>query len=117
MNESRIHRDFRVEKESLAACTKVAKLMDCGQPLVLGQPMHIAVGSLAPQDGVGFGLAFVEHKNFTNEWRASWDVDAVATLNGSWRAGAYIKAFRLPGGMVYRPAPLIDLYSQSISLH
>lgn len=117
MNESRIHRDFRVEKEALSSCAKLAKLMDCGQTLVLGQPMHIAVGSLAPQDGVGFGLAFVEHKNFSNEWRASWDVDAVATLNGSWRAGAYVKAFRLPGGMAYRTAPLINLYSQSISLN
>jgi hypothetical protein len=117
MNESRLHRDFRVEKESLASCTNFAKLMDCGQTLVTGQPMHIAVGSLAPQNGVGFGLSFVEHKNFANEWRASWDVDAVATPNSSWRAGAYMKAFRLPGGTVYRTAPLINLYSQSISLN
>jgi hypothetical protein len=117
MNESRLHRDFRVEKESLASCTKFAKLMDCGQTLVTGQPMHIAFGSLAPQNGVGFGLAFVEHKNFANEWRASWDVDAVATPNSSWRAGGYMKAFRLPGGFVYRTAPLINLYSQSISLN
>ena len=117
MNESRLHRDFRVEKASLASCTKLAKLMDCGQTLVTGQPIHVAVGSLAPQNGVGFGLAFVEHRNLANEWRASWDVDAVATPNSSWRAGGYMKAFRLPGGFVYRTAPFINLYSQSISLN
>jgi hypothetical protein len=42
--------------------------------------------------------------------------DAQATLNGSWRAGGYLKAYRLPGGTVYGVAPLFNLYSQSISL-
>lgn len=118
MNESRIHRDFRVEKESLAACTKLnfGSLTDCGQTLVMGQPMHIAVGSLAPQNGFGAGLAFVEHKNFANEVRMSFDVDAIATPNGSWRAGGYVKAYRQPGGFTYRAAPLLNLYSQSISI-
>ena len=61
-NESRLHRDFRVEMESLAACTKFgfASLTDCGQTLVLGQPMHITAGSLAPQNGIAAGLAFVD---------------------------------------------------------
>ena len=79
--------------------------------------MHIAVGSLAPQNGVAAGLAFVEHKNYTNESRASWDIDAVATGSGSWRAGGYMKAYRLPSGSVYRVAPLLNFYSQSISLN
>lgn len=117
-NEGRLHRDFRVEKEALGACSKfnLGSLMDCGQTLVMGQPMHITVGSFPPQNGVAAGLAFVEHKNWANEWRASWDIDAQAAGNGSWRAGGYMKAYRLPGGFVYRTAPLYNLYSQSISL-
>jgi hypothetical protein len=117
-NENRVQRDFRVEGESLKACGKFnfSSLIDCGQTLVLGQPIHIAVGSLAPQDGEAFGLAFVEHKNFANEWRTTYDIDAQATLNGSWRAGGYMKAYRLPGGMNYSVAPLFNFYSQSISL-
>ncbi|HZY64136.1 MAG TPA: hypothetical protein VFE38_16585 [Edaphobacter sp.] len=117
-NESRLHRDFRVEAESLSSCKKLnfGSLADCGQTLVMGQPMHISVGSLAPQNGLGFGLAFVEHKNFANEWRTNYNIDAQATLNGSWRAGAYMKAYRLPGGTTYKVAPLFGLYSQSISL-
>ena len=116
--ESRLHRDFRVEGEALQVCRKFSfgNLIDCGQTIVMGQPMHITVGTLAPDDGIAAGLAFVEHKDYTNEWRASWDVDAGATSNGSWRAGAYMKAYRLPSGLQYRVAPLFNVYSQSISL-
>jgi hypothetical protein len=117
-NETRIQRDFRVEGESLKACGKFnfGSLTDCGQTLVMGQPMHITAGSLAPQNGTGFGLAFVEHKNFANEWRTTYDLDGQASLNGSWRAGGYMKAYRLPGGTHYSVAPLFNFYSQSISL-
>jgi hypothetical protein len=117
-NENRVQRDFRVEGQSLKACGKFnfGSLIDCGQTLVMGQPMHITVGSLAPQDGQAFGLAFVEHKNFANEWRTTYDIDGQATLNGSWRAGGYMKAYRLPGGTQYSVAPLFNFYSQSISL-
>jgi len=92
------------------------QLTDCGQTLVMGQPMHIAVGSLAPQNGFAAGLAFVEHKNFSNEIRTTYDIDALATPNGSWRAGGYMKAYRQPGGFTYRPAPRLNLYAQSTSL-
>jgi hypothetical protein len=134
-NESRLHRDFRVEGTALKACTKFSfgNLTDCGQTLVMGQPMHIAVGSLSPQNGFGAGLAFVEHKNFASEWRDNFDIDALATTNGSWRAGGYMKAYRLPGGTIvmqlpgtggakptttplFTSAPLLNFYSQSISL-
>ena len=117
-NENGVQRDFRVEGESLKSCGKFTfgSLTDCGQTLVLGQPMHITVGGLAPQNGQAFGLAFVEHKNFANEWRTTYDIDGQATLNGSWRAGGYMKAYRLAGGNTYTVAPLFNLYSQSISL-
>jgi hypothetical protein len=134
-NESRIHSDFRREGEALKSCGKFSfgSLTDCGQTLVMGQPMHIAVGSLSPQNGFGAGIAFIEHKNFPSEWRDNWDIDALATTNGSWRAGAYMKAYRLPGGQIvmqfpgssttakstplFTSAPLLNFYSQSISLN
>ena len=132
-NESRMHRDFRVEGEALKSCTKLnfGSLTDCGQTLVMGQPMHIAVGSLSPQNGFGAGLAFIEHKNFASEWRDNFDIDALATTNGSWRAGGYVKAYRLSGGGIhmntgtataaktalFTSAPLFNFYSQSTSLN
>jgi hypothetical protein len=135
-NESRIHSDFRREGEALGVCGKFSfgNLTGCGQTLVMGQPMHIAVGSLSPQNGFGAGLAFVEHKDFASEWRDNWDIDALATTNGSWRAGGYVKAYRLPGGPIvmqfpstsgakpkttplFTSAPLLNFYSQSISLN
>lgn len=118
-NERRLHRDFRVEGDAIKACFQFdfGNLANCAQTLAMGQPIHIAVGSLAPDNGIGFGLAFVEHKNFANEWRTSWDADAQATFNSSWRAGAYMKAYRLPSGNTYRVAPLFNIYSQSISLN
>jgi len=117
-NETRLERDFRVEGAALAKCFKFSagNLIDCGQTLVMGQPIHIAVGSLAPQNGVGAGFAFVEHKNFANEWRTSFNIDAQVTGNSSWRAGGYMKAYRLPRGTTYKVAPLFNIYSQSISL-
>ena len=116
-NESRLHADLRREGNAFKSCTQISKFADCGQTLVLGQPFHLAFGSLAPDNGMGFGLAFVEHKNFANEWRTNLSLDAVATMNGSWRAGAYIKAYKLPAGNSYHVAPLFHLYSQSISLN
>ncbi|MBN9615886.1 MAG: hypothetical protein BGO25_17295 [Acidobacteriales bacterium 59-55] len=134
-NESRIHSDFRREAEELQACKsfKLGSIASCAQTLATGQPMHIAVGSIAPQNGIAAGLAFVEHKNFANEWRLNWNLDAVASGNGSWRAGAYMKAYRQPGGKIvvvfpgasgpkksaplYRTAPLFNLYAETTSLN
>lgn len=136
-NESRVHSDFRREGEALQACKKFSfgSIADCAETLVTGQPMHIAVGSLAPQNGTAAGLAFVEHKDLADEWRFTWDIDAVATGNGSWRAGAYMKAYRQPGGKIvvvfpgagtppprpqaplYRTAPLFNLYAEATSLN
>ena len=65
-------------------------LLGCAEVLFTGQPLHIAVGSMAPQNGFGAGLAYVGHKT-TDNWRISWDSDAIASSNGSWRAGLYVK--------------------------
>ncbi|HEY0564597.1 MAG TPA: hypothetical protein VGC88_03380, partial [Terriglobales bacterium] len=99
-NESRIGSDLRREREALGSCKALASFMGCAETLATGQPFHLAFGSIAPQNGVAFGASFVEHKNFSSEWRMNWNVDAVASGNGSWRAGVYSKWFRLPGGPI-----------------
>jgi hypothetical protein len=107
-------------------------LLGCAAVLFTGQPLHIAVGSVAPQNGFGAGLAYVGHKT-TDNWRISWDSDAIASSNGSWRAGLYVKfvdtrmtAARPVFGTgsaeasdfpVYTEEPVINLYAQSISLN
>src|SRR5262249_11982230 len=68
----------------------VKGLPGCAETLFTGKPLHIAVGSIAPQNGFGAGLALVGHKT-TGNWRDSWSADAVASNNGSWRAGVYFK--------------------------
>ena len=131
-NESRIYSDFRREGEELQPCKSFSfgNVASCAQTLVTGQPLHIAVGSLAPQNGFAAGLAFVEHKDFSNEWRATLNTDAVATGNGSWRAGAYVKAFRLGGGPIvvvngpgkkqapfFHVSSLFNVYAETTSLN
>lgn len=72
----------------------------CAELLFTGHPVHIAVGSLAPQNGFGSGLAVVGFIRPTETWRPSWDADAVATPNGSWRVGAYFKFVHTPPGQI-----------------
>jgi hypothetical protein len=101
--------------------------------LFTATPLHVAVGSLAPQNGMGIGPAFVAHATPNEKWRLSWNTDAVGTTNGSWRAGVYMKAIRTPvlnitpvisnGGtpppsnLTVRDATVFNLYAQSMSLN
>ena len=92
--QSRLGAEFANEGKGLQdSCSgfSFGKIGSCAEVLFTGHPLHIAVGSLAPQNGVGAGGAFVYHWTTTN-WRTSLDTDAVGTSNGSWRAGAYLKA-------------------------
>jgi hypothetical protein len=107
-------------------------LIGCAEVLFTGQPLHIAVGSIAPQNGFGAGLAYVGHET-TENWRTSWSADAVGSINGSWRAGVYVKfvdthmnAPRVVFGTgsaevsdfpVYTEQPVFNLYAQSTSLN
>jgi hypothetical protein len=142
--EGRVQSDFCREWLELHPCQQqISKpcssftgghLVDIGQTLILGQPIHIALGSLAPQNGFGTGLAFVEHKDFESERRLTFDVDAVATNNLSWRAGSYLTTYKLPKsaepiGVVmgtptsqmktpsFEIAPIFTLYAQATSLN
>jgi hypothetical protein len=72
------------------SCFNLKGIPDCAEELFTGTPIHIAVGSIAPQDGFGAGLAYVGHKT-TEGWRISWNADAVGSNNASWRAGFYMK--------------------------
>jgi len=110
-------------------------LIGCAEVLFTGQPLHIAVGSIAPQNGFGAGLAFVgHHDNLSGNWRNSWNADAIASSNGSWRAGVYAKfvdthikprkavlgtkkAKKASPSSIYKEQPVFNIYAQSTSLN
>jgi hypothetical protein len=132
--ETQLGAEFRMEGERFTEnCGNVQKLIGCGQVLFTDQPLHIAVGSLAPQNGVGFGGAFLGHWTPSESWRLNYDMDAVASTNGSWRAGAYFTAVLdkrrglvvLPGGSAAAGAanvkvqefPVFHAYAQATSLN
>ena len=130
-NESKLGADFRKERASLSgSCSSFKSILDCAQVLFTDHPLHIAVGSIAPQNGFGAGLAFVAHYTPNENWRLSWNADAVGSINGSWRAGVYMKGIYIPTRKIVtqrgrHPAntqpvgmenPVFHLYAQTISL-
>ena len=108
------------------------KIGGCAATLITGHPLHIAIGSIAPQNGFGFGPAFVTSGTKGENWRLKWSSDAVgAPTSGAWRVGTYLKAVRTavdlpqvvtgssPGSL--RPItiheyPVFNTYAQAISL-
>jgi hypothetical protein len=133
--ETQLGSDFRREGEEIRKnCTSFTfkSVESCADTLFTDHPVHLAVGSIAPQDGFGFGPAFVAHWTPNESWRLSWDVDAVVSTNASWRAGAYMTAVwdrhrRIvvrPGGsgsiasnLTVREYPVFHVLAQSISLN
>lgn len=130
--ESELGADLRKEGASFRENCLGFKLAGCGQLLFTGHPLHVAVGSLAPQNGFGSGLAFTTHYTPNEQWRLFWNADAVATPNGSWRAGGYMSAVLIrhqqikprPGGaagklsrLSIREMPVFHAYTQAISLN
>jgi hypothetical protein len=96
--ESPLHGELRREGERVSeACNFSFKSIPmCGYTLFTDHPLHIAAGSMPPQNGFGLGGAFVWTKN-TRNWRLSWDFDGVgATSGGAWRAGGYMKLIHTP---------------------
>ena len=94
---SREGADFRKD------CSSFKSLASCGQLLVTGTPLRITAGSIAPQNGMAFGPAFVFDKDYTN-WRMNFNADAVASINQSWRTGVYVKFTRTPSKA---PTPVV----------
>ena len=106
-------------------------IVGCAEVLFTGQPLHIAVGSIAPQNGFGAGLAYVGHKD-GDDWSKAWSADAVGSSNGSWRAGFYLKfvgthlersdvSMGVPKDVgdvqAYVERPVYNFYAQSTSLN
>jgi hypothetical protein len=122
--------EFDKLKESCGAFTFKA-VPDCAEELFTGEPLHIAIGSIAPQNGFAAGLAYVSHKN-TDNWRITLDADAVASNNASWRAGAYLKFIHSGQPLIGHHLgsknvkanwtelpehPVLGLYAQAVSLN
>jgi hypothetical protein len=133
--ESQTHADFRGEATRFRQSCEDFSLKTvpgCAELLFTDHPLHIAVGSIAPENGFGAGAAYVGHFTPNELWRASWDADAVASDNGSWRAGFYYKAIHTPiekikvvatttgppsrSNLSVHPYTVFNLYAQSISL-
>jgi len=137
--ETQLEADFRHERMDFdMACLHAtgslfSAIPGCAQLFFTDSPLHIAVGSLAPQNGFGVGPALSLHYTPNENWRLFWDFDAVATPNLSWRAGGYMTAvlIRHPKLVVLsgtaaakkRAKPVIEempafhVYAQSISLN
>ena len=144
--ESWLQADFRRESERVSdACKsfKVTALGGCAYELFSDHPLHVAAGSMPPQNGFALGGAFGEQRN-TGTWRLSFDVDAVGSFSGTWRAGGYMTMMHTPderrravepviahpganagGPAIVKKAPTnfvhpyttISIYAQTISLN
>lgn len=118
--ESQLHAEFRREGESLKkSCGANFSLTGCAEVFFTGHPLHIAVGSIAPGNGFGAGPAFVTHYTPNEDWRLSFNADAIVSTNGSWRAGVYGKAIYTkiePGTTDLKPSPILNVYAQATSL-
>jgi hypothetical protein len=134
-NEGAFHAELRREGERIREdCGELGlkQIGSCAVTLATDHPLHVAFGTLAPQNGVGFGPALVMHHTPNENWRLNWSADVVGAFSGAWRAGAYLKIVRtavaLPGvssggstpaassGAGIHPYPVIDVYAQTISL-
>jgi hypothetical protein len=134
--ENQLKSDFRRESEHIKeSCGpfSLKVLFGCAEELVTDHPLHLALGSIAPQNGFGFGLAFVTHYTPNESWRLSWDFDAVGATSTSWRAGGYMKIIHTPiqtihvienpngksakSTLAVHPYTVFNVYAQAISLN
>ncbi len=133
--EGQLAADFRREAGHVAEkCQGAAPkaLLGCAMVLITDHPLHLALGSIAPNNGFAVGVAFVPPQwNPNDDWRIRWSADAVVTPYGAWRAGAYFKFVNTrmrdivvtgPGegtsseDALPRPYPTVTAHAQSTSL-
>jgi len=128
--ESAVGGAFRKEGDRVAEdCGSFKKIIGCATTLVTDHPAHVTLGSIAPQNGFGFGGAMTWESNNANfPWNMSGDV--VGAPGGAWRAGGYFKLSQadqslpvaVPAGQgsdakdFIRTIPIYGLFAQSISL-
>jgi hypothetical protein len=106
--ESMLQAEFRREGERASdACKDFSfkTVPGCAYEVFTDHPLHVAAGSMPAQNGFGLGGAFVADKN-TKDWRMTWDVDAVGSTNGSWRAGGYMKLIHTPSEPIHVIIPV-----------
>jgi hypothetical protein len=133
-DESRFVSDLRRNGDHIREnCSELRKIPSCVHTLVTDYPFHVALGSLAPGNGMSLGLAFVERYTPNESWRISWNADAVGSFSSSWRAGVYMKLIHTPvraigvgagpagsaapgGSNPIREYPVFNVYAQTISL-
>jgi hypothetical protein len=121
--ESQLRAEFRHEGESFKkGCGNFSlkSIPGCAEVFFTGHPLHIAVGSIAPGNGFGAGPAFVTHYTPNEDWRLSFNADAIVSTNGSWRAGVYGKFIHTkiaPGTTDLKPSPILNVYAQATSLN
>jgi hypothetical protein len=118
--EGQLHAEFRQEFDELgSSCFHggLKGLGGCAQTLVMGKPLHLALGSIAPQNGFSVGPAFTHETNFTSGWTLKYNADAVVSTNQSYRAGLYIKAIPKEWQWTGDNKPIFNFYSQLASLN
>ena len=95
--EGAFHAEFRREGERIhdkCSAFTFKKISDCAIALATDHPLHVSFGTLAPQNGVGFGPALAMHYTPNENWRLNWSADVVGAISGAWRAGGYLKIVR-----------------------
>jgi hypothetical protein len=130
-NESTLGAEFRLEGEAIKEdCKGFKSVASCVTTLATDNPVHIALGSIAPQNGFGFGPAFVADRPVGENWRLGWSADAIRAPGGAWRAGGSLRivrtGVRLPtvvgagqgseASAGIHPYPVFNVYVQGISL-
>lgn len=119
--ENQLQSDFGREFSALGdQCFRASfkKFGGCAQTLVMGKPLHLAFGSIAPQNGMAAGSAFFHEQHFvTDGWSLKINSDAVASTNQSWRAGLYLKAIPNEWQWTGDKKAIFNFYSQGITLN
>src|SRR4029453_12610384 len=85
--ESTLGAEFRLEGEAIKEdCKSFKTFVSCAATLATSHPVHVPIGSIAPQNGFAFGPALVAERPIGESWRFSWSGDVVGATGGAWRS-------------------------------